>query len=285
MKISVIIVCKNEKDTIAKTIDSVFSQNYKDFEILVLDGNSTDGTIEILKSYRERIKLIKNQGNGIYSAMNEGIRLSTGDILYFLNANDSLFSNDVFKKIIRKFEAENCDLIYGDTNFQSKDKAGNLVNTLISHRDFYSRFVWAYRNINHQSTFYKKWLFDEYGSYDQYEFKILADVEFTTNVILQEKVKHLYVPIIIANYNTEGISSHNNPENIIISKEEKEAIAKKYLNFEYKLFQIYNFFFANSLTNSFNEFLKKAFGLGLIYKIRDFKRGLGRIFIWWTRKI
>ena len=102
MKISVIIVCKNEKDSIEKTIDSVFSQTYKKFEIIVLDGNSTDGTLEILKNYREKIKLVMNEEKGIYSAMNEGIRLSTGDVLYFLNANDSLFSDDVFKKIAAK---------------------------------------------------------------------------------------------------------------------------------------------------------------------------------------
>jgi len=285
MKISVIIVCKNEKDSIEKTIDSVFSQTYKKFEIIVLDGNSTDGTLEILKNYREKIKLVMNEEKGIYSAMNEGIRLSTGDVLYFLNANDSLFSDDVFKKIAAKFETENCDLIFGDTNFQSRDESGNLVNTPVSHSDFYSRFVWAYRNINHQSTFYKKWLFDEYGTYHQNEYKILADVEFTTRVITQAQVKHLYLPITVANYNAEGVSSYNNPENIIMARKEKQAIAEKYLNFEYKSFQMYNSFFNNSFTDKINDGLKKTFGLGLIFKIRDFKRTLGRIFVWGLRKI
>jgi glycosyltransferase involved in cell wall biosynthesis len=279
MKISVIIACKNEKDTIEKTIDSVLNQTYKNFEILVLDGNSTDGTLEILKNYRERIKLLRNEEKGIYAAMNEGIRLSTGEILYFLNANDSLHSNDVFKKIINKFKETDVDIIFGDTNFQTKNE-----NTLISHKDFHSKFVWAYRNLNHQSTFYKKWLFDKYGNYKS-NFKILADVEFTTHVITQSEVKHLYLPIIIANYNAEGVSSYNNPENIILARKEKEIIAEKYLNFEYKLFQFYNFFFANELVLNFNEFLKRNFGLGLIYKIRDFKRSLGRTFIWWMRKI
>ena len=279
MKISVIIASKNEKDTIEKTIESVFNQSYKNFEILVLDGNSTDGTLEILKSYGERIKLLRNEDKGIYPAMNEGIRLATGEILYFLNANDSLYSKDVFKKIIAEFERGDYDVIFGDTNFQTKNE-----NNIVSHKDFYSKFVWVYRNLNHQSTFYKRWLFDKYGNYSN-KFKILADVDFTTKVITQSDVKHLYLPIVIANYNAEGLSSYNNPKNIAIAREEKEVIASTYLPFEYKLFQIYNSVFASPTVLEFNEFLKETFGLWLIYAIRDFKRVLGRIFIWWMRKI
>lgn len=285
MKISVIIVCKNEKGTVAKTIDSVLAQSYKNFEIIVLDGNSTDGTLEILKQYGDKIHLFTGEENGIYPAMNSGIKHAKGDVLYFLNANDSLFSNDVFEKVIEKFDSGNFDLIFGDTNFQSTDADGNTVNTVVSHKDFYSRFVWAYRNINHQSTFYKKWLFQKYGLYKHEKYKILADVEFTTHVITEDGTEQAYLPITIANYNTDGVSSYKNPENIEIARKEKKAIAKKYLTFEHDLFQIYNFFFANQLNLKLNELIKKLFGLECLYKIRDFKRTLGRIFIWWTRTI
>jgi len=285
MKISVIIACKNEKDTISQTLDSILSQTYGDFEIVVVDGNSTDGTLDILASYDEKIRLILGQEKGIYPAMNEGIGAVTGEILYFLNANDFLFSNDVFEKVIKAFSDNDCDIIYGDTNFQTKNEDGTLKNTYISHKNFYSKFVWAYRNINHQSTFYKKWLFDKYGKYNGNDFKILADVEFTTHVVTQKEVKHLYLPILVANYNAEGVSSYENPQNILRAREEKELIAKKYLNFEHNLFMIYNIFFMNAITIKFNNFLKEKFGLGLIFKIRDLKRSLGRILIWWTRRI
>lgn len=280
IRISVIIVCKNERDTIAKAIESVISQSYKNFEIIVLDGNSTDGTLEELKKYQDKIRLVLGKENGIYSAMNDGIDLATGEILYFLNANDSLFSNDVFETVIKYFEKSKYDLIYGDTMFQSRD-----ANTFVTHEDFYSKFVWAYRNINHQSTFYKKWLFEKYGNYKKDEFKILADVEFTTRVITKKEVKHLYLPIIIANYNAQGISSYDNPQNIALARKEKEKIAKTYLNFEYNIFKIYNFFFNNFITTKFNDWIKKTYGLKTLFKIRDFKRILGRIFIWKTRKI
>lgn len=285
MKISVIIACKDEKDTVAKTIDSVLLQTYNNFEIIVLDGNSTDGTLAILESYQDRIKLHSGKEDGIYNAMNDGIELATGEILYFLNANDTLCSNDIFEKVVKEFESGKYDIIYGDTNFQNKNEKGETTNTFVSHKDFYSKFVWAYRNINHQSTFYKKCLFEKYGNYNQAEFKILADVEFTTKVITQKDVKHLYLPIVIANYNANGLSSYDNPKNIQIARKEKEEIAKNYLNMEYNLFKIYNFFFNNFFTTKFNEFLKKTFGLEIIFKIRDFKRMLGRTFIWWSRKV
>ena len=283
MKISVIIVCKNEKDTIGKTLKSVFAQTYKNFEIIVVDGNSTDGTLELLKKYIN-IKLITGQEQGIYPAMNAGIEESTGEILYFLNANDSLFSNDIFEKITKAFIKNNCDLIYGDTNFQSLDKNGKTNNTYISHKDFYSKFVWAYRNINHQSTFYKKWLFDKYGKYNT-NFQILADVDFTTKVIIKKNVSSLYLPFLIANYDTDGLSSYKNAESYKILKKEKQLIAKNYLTVEYTLFSIYNVFFNNFLIQKINNSLKSKFGLNIILKIRDTKRNIGRIFFWWMRKI
>lgn len=277
MKISVIIACKNEQDTIEKTLESIFAQTYRDYEVIAIDGNSTDGTFEILQKYPQ-INIILDEENGIYPAMNRGIEASKGDILYFLNANDSLHSPDVFAQVIGAFVTKGADMIYGDTIFQTK-----YGNTFISHKDFYSKFVWAYRNINHQSTFYKKWLFEKYGNYSL-NYKILADVDFTTRVAVQKSVKKQYLPIIIANYNHEGFSSYNNPENVAISKKEKKVIAKKYLKLESTLFRIYDFFFG-PLNNIINKILKQKYGLDGVYRFRDFKRALGRVFIWWMRKI
>lgn len=277
MKISVIVACKNEKDTIQKTLDSIFEQTYKDFEVIVLDGNSTDGTLEFLRK-TPRIRLVTGEENGIYPAMNKGIELAQGEILYFLNANDSLYSIDVFEKIVAVFVTQNVDFIYGDTLFHNQDGT-----TFISHKDFYSKFVWAYRNLNHQSIFYKKALFDRYGKYDE-NLKILADVEFTTKIAMQKKVKSAYIPIIIANYNHEGTSSYSNPQNVETAKKEKKLISKKYLAFEYGIFKIYNIFFGipNELIN---KKLKEKYGLKAVYRFRDLKRKIGRVLIWPLRKI
>jgi glycosyltransferase involved in cell wall biosynthesis len=276
MKISVIIACKNEVDTIEKTINSVLEQTYTDFEIIAIDGNSTDGTLDIIREY-PKVTLITGEENGIYPAMNKGIENANGDILYFLNANDYLYSNDVFEKIIAVFATQKPDIIYGETIFKTEDK-----EVFVSHKDFYSKFVWAYRNINHQSTFYKKWLFDKYGQYDE-SYKILADVDFTTKCVTQNDVKAVYTNQVVAYYNHEGVSSYSNPENVKIAQREKKRISKKYLKLESALFTLYNLIFG--LPNKFiNKTLKNKYGLDAIYKYRDIKRSIGRSF-WWLRKI
>lgn len=285
MKISVIMACKNEKNTIEKAIESVLFQTYKNFEIIVVDGHSTDGTLELLKKYSDYVKIFPEREKGIYQAMNYGIELADGDIFYFLNANDSIFNENVFERVMKCFDETNADFIYGDTNFQSRGKNGETVDSIVSHKDFYSKFVWAYRNLNHQSTFYKKELFEKYGNYDCKNFEILADVELTTKVSVQKGVKIFYLPIVIANYNSEGVSSYNNPENIKKARIEKETIVKTYLPFENKLFKVYDFVFAPLIGERANNFIKKRFGLKVLFKIRDFKRAIGRIFFWWWRRI
>ena len=105
MKVSVITVCYNTAECIENAITSVLSQTYKDIEYIIIDGRSTDGTLDIINNYRESIStLVSEKDNGIYDAMNKGIGIATGEVIYFLNSDDVLFDEDVIGDIVTEFK-------------------------------------------------------------------------------------------------------------------------------------------------------------------------------------
>jgi len=111
MKLSVITICYNEKDTIRQTIESVLNQKFTDFEYIIVDGNSDDGTYDIIREYSNRLsKFISEPDNGIFDAMNKGLDHADGEYIFFLNAGDVLVNNKIFADIFDKSNSE--DIIY-----------------------------------------------------------------------------------------------------------------------------------------------------------------------------
>lgn len=222
MKISVITVCYNEVATIEKTLESIFSQTYKNIEAVVIDGGSTDGTLDIIEKYKDKISyFVSEPDDGIYNAMNKGIKASSGEILYFLNANDSLYSDDVTEAVVDIFKNNDYDFIYGDLcfidpgkNSEIKTQKKNLNETLIQ-----SKAVW------HPASFYKKTLFDKFGLYDE-NFFIAADHDFNMKILTNKKTKTFYLNKTIANFDKTGISASKKYKKI--NKIENSLIFYKY---------------------------------------------------------
>ncbi|HEY9194869.1 MAG TPA: glycosyltransferase family 2 protein, partial [Mucilaginibacter sp.] len=117
MKVSLITVVYNAANTLARCIDSVISQNHPDIEYIIIDGGSTDGTLQVIDQYRDFVNVVVSEPDkGIYDAMNKGIRRATGDIVGTLNADDALADNDVIVAVARLFELQNTDVVYGNLN-------------------------------------------------------------------------------------------------------------------------------------------------------------------------
>lgn len=219
MKISIVTVCRNSEKTIEKTIKSVLSQTYQTFEYIIVDGASTDGTLNIVNKYKDKIsKIISEPDLGIYDAMNKGIKAATGDYILFLNSDDELNDNLVFKHANHIGNVYKPDLIYGDICFINSEN--NTEN--IQKFDKFN-MVYLFKNTPSQpSTFYKRDLFNSIGLFST-EFKIVADHEWFLRLFLKNnlgrKIKRFYFPMTITKFYSGGIStSKKNDEAINIER-------------------------------------------------------------------
>jgi glycosyltransferase involved in cell wall biosynthesis len=205
MKLSIITINKNNASGLEKTIQSVINQTYTDFEYIVIDGNSNDGSVEIIKKYSSKMNYwVSEPDTGIYNAMNKGIRKARGDYCLFLNSGDYLVSEttlqDVFNEISNMNKADifysNCIASNGNVLNYSEHIT---INYLISH------------TINHQNTLIKRSLFFEHGFYNENPY-IISDHEFNLKEIWIYKSKFLKIKTNIAIYDLFGISFRNASE-------------------------------------------------------------------------
>lgn len=196
MKISIITVCRNNEAGLKKTIDSVINQTYKDIEYIIIDGNSKDGTASLVAKYQEHVPItfVCEPDEGIYDAMNKGIKLSSGNWLNFMNAGDTFYDKNSINQIIPFLENE-LDVAYGNTEIVYKDFK-TIKDEPIPEK------LWMGR-IPHQSSFIKSSTMKKYG-YNK-DNKIVADLELFMSVYYNGgKIKKINQ--IISSFAKDGIT-------------------------------------------------------------------------------
>jgi len=216
MMLSIITVNLNNVSGLNKTINSVFYQTFTDFEYIIIDGGSTDGSLQIIEEQKAKFSYWSSEKDcGVYNAMNKGIKVAKGEYLLFLNSGDFLESNDTLQKVFSR--VHNCDILCGRCNISDKGKVVWTTNPPlnISFGTLYDE------GLAHQATFIKKTLFERYGYYRE-EFKFISDLEFWIRTIILNTCSTENVELIISEYNLDGMSS--NPENDILIQKEKEKI-------------------------------------------------------------
>lgn len=228
MKISIITVCYNSASTIEKTIQSVASQRYQNIEYIIVDGNSKDNTIDIIKKHENNItKWISEPDKGLYDAMNKGLALATGDLIGILNSDDTFYSVNVVEEIAEFHENNNIDASVGNIIQHKED--GKVVR-------MYSSKFWSPEKLRigfmppHPSIFFERKLFSKFGNYDL-GFKIGADYELITRFFLKNNISWKYSNITTTAMLVGGLSSSGSSSYKLITKEIQKALKMNQLEF------------------------------------------------------
>jgi len=203
MKLSIITINLNNSIGLNKTIRSVLLQTWKDFEYIIIDGLSSDSSIEIIKKYDSSISFWSTEkDNGVYDAMNKGIIVAKGEYILFLNSGDSLFSETTLAEIFSS--SIESDFIFGSVAYQYPKK------TIIYNVPKHLTFSYLYRSgINHQSTFTKRSIFSKYGKYD-ITLKIASDWKVLILALCKYNSTYVVRNTIVSLYDTQGLSAFNN---------------------------------------------------------------------------
>lgn len=211
MILTIITINRNNAEGLEKTMQSVSSQTCNDFEYIVVDGASTDRSVEVIKSvagrFGNRLKLISEPDKGIYNAMNKGIGMASGEYVQFLNSGDCLASDDVVKRMYGALEQSGIPgILYGNMLKDMSD------GRMMRDRSFAGRdisFLGFYTGtLNHSPAYIRRGLFDKYGRYDE-GYKIVSDWKWYIQAIILGEEKPVYADIDVTLFDMNGISETN----------------------------------------------------------------------------
>jgi glycosyltransferase involved in cell wall biosynthesis len=246
VKLTLITVCRNAASVIAETLESALAQDHGDLELVVIDGASTDGTVEILREFEQRVNgqaagslpgdpaeggtvdvlevpktrpsraesrdgprmiLISESDKGIYDAMNKGLRAATGEVIGFLNAGDLLMGPRVLRQVVAEFERSNADAVYGDIIMVDEHDIHKVHRTWLSG---------GYRRENfrkgwmppHVATFIRKSVYDKYGHFNT-DLRIGSDYEILLRFLYKHKISTVHLPELLVRFRLGGMSNGN----------------------------------------------------------------------------
>lgn len=217
-KITVITVCLNSVTTITKTLNSVLNQSYNNIEYIVIDGGSTDGTLDILQSYESKIDiLISEPDDGLYFALNKGIGIASGEIISILHSDDYFYDENVIEDVENRFQ-NNTQIEAVITNLQvANQKTGQIVRN-ISSGGFKTWHLVLGLMPAHCATFLKREVYDRHGVFDV-RYPIAADFDFFVRIFLGYNTKYIAFDRMTIDMKTGGLSSRGLTSYFLISKE------------------------------------------------------------------
>ena len=235
-KISLITAVYNREDYIAHAIESAQNQTYQNVEHIFIDGASTDKTIEIIKNMqRPQDIFISEKDDGIYDALNKGIKFSTGEILGIIHSDDFFTDEHVLQNIIEAFQDPNIDGVYGDLDYVSAKDEKKIIRHWVAKK-------YSYKNIfkgwmpPHPTVFLRRNVIERWGGYHSKDYKISADYDALLRYLVKGKIKIAYIPRVLVKMRVGGESNRSILQIFIKSKEDLKAIRRNNIGGIYTLF-------------------------------------------------
>ena len=229
MKVSVITAVFNGAKTIQDCIKSVSGQIYPNIEHIIIDGGSTDGTLEVIKRYTEkRVNIVSEPDKGIYDALNKGIRQASGEVIGLLHSDDFYAHDRVIEKVADIFMKYNIDSCYGDLQYVDKNNPDKVIRYWKSSQYRHGKFKYGWMP-PHSTFFVKKEIYNKYGYFNT-NFKIAADYELMLRFLEKHKISTYYTPEVFIKMRIGGTSNRNIKNLIIKSNEDYRAWKVNNLN-------------------------------------------------------
>lgn len=222
MKVSIITATYNSADTVRDTIECIQRQTYDQIEHVIVDGHSTDGTMEIIQSYRNKLgHVISEPDDGIYDAMNKGIQLTSGDIIGILNSDDFYINDQVIEKVVQAFDEHQVDSVYGDLQYVHPKETWRVVRNWKAGRFSRHRFLYGWM-LPHPTFFVRRSVYEKFG-YFNLSLSSAADYELMLRVLYKNKISTHYIQEVLVRMRTGGNSNASLKNRLLANKEDREA--------------------------------------------------------------
>ncbi len=234
MKITIITATYNSAKTIRETLESVQNQDYTSIEHIIIDGASTDNTLEIVKQYPSVSLIVSEPDKGIYDAMNKGIRLATGDVIGLLNSDDVFASNTIISEVATVIEKKLVDVVYGNLSYfrtGSDDKIARLWRS----KPYYERFFEEGETPPHPTLYVRKKIYDEIGLFKT-DYKITADIEFMFRLFKVKQCNFEFLDKTMIKMRLGGASTNGLKSYWTVTKETKRVWSENGYRYPFRLY-------------------------------------------------
>jgi glycosyltransferase involved in cell wall biosynthesis len=245
--VSIITVSHNSALTISDTVKSVLNQTYPHIEYIIIDGASTDGTIDVINSFGNAIsKFVTEPDKGIYDAINKGIRLSSGEIIGILNSDDFFYDGNVIASVVHTFLNNDIDAVIGDVLFVDPVNSSKVVRYYSSKHFNINKFKFGFMP-PHPSFYVRRDLYEKFGYYKT-DYKIAADFELVLRFLRIYNISYKYLEMPFVSMRSGGVSNKSISSNLTLNKEiaracRENGIITNYLLIYSKYFtKIFQFF-------------------------------------------
>ena len=221
VRISIITATYNSAATISDTLRSVASQDYSEIEHIIVDGGSTDDTLSIVSQFPHVARVISEKDNGIYDAMNKGLRVCTGEIIGLLNSDDFYVSTTDIRQVVEKLITDQTDSLYGDLVYVHPEETRKVKRTWIAGKFHPRKFLYGWMP-PHPTFFVRRKIYEVLGEFNT-NLKSAADYELMLRFLYKSKISVSYLPHVLVKMRAGGMSNATLSNRIKANREDREA--------------------------------------------------------------